>query len=186
LVALQHRFIHPLMFLVGFGLPTLIGYAWNGPLGALSGFLILGVLRVVCVQHTTFFINSLCHTIGNRPYSSRCSARDSWLMALFTFGEGYHNYHHEFQHDYRNGVKPWQFDPTKWAIWTMSKLGLASKLRTVPEEKILLSQAKERQRKLGHEPVETPEEDGESLIDMVPQVLRTMKQTVNPDRAAES
>jgi stearoyl-CoA desaturase (delta-9 desaturase) len=34
-------------------------------------------------------------------------------MALLTFGEGYHNYHHEFQHDYRNGVKPWQWDPTK-------------------------------------------------------------------------
>ncbi len=40
-------------------------------------------------------------------------------MALFTFGEGYHNYHHEFQHDYRNGVKPWQWDPTKWAIWAV-------------------------------------------------------------------
>jgi stearoyl-CoA desaturase (delta-9 desaturase) len=34
------------------------------------------------------------------------------LLALLTMGEGYHNYHHEFQHDYRNGVKPWQFDPT--------------------------------------------------------------------------
>ena len=65
----------------------------------------------------------MCHTLGSRPYSSRCSARDSWLMALLTFGEGYHNYHHEFQHDYRNGVKPWQFDPTKWAIWTLSCRG---------------------------------------------------------------
>jgi cytochrome b involved in lipid metabolism len=44
-------------------------------------------------------------------------------MALFTFGEGYHNYHHEFQYDYRNGVKPWQWDPTKWLIWILSKLG---------------------------------------------------------------
>jgi stearoyl-CoA desaturase (delta-9 desaturase) len=40
-------------------------------------------------------------------------------------GEGYHNYHHEFQHDYRNGVKPWQFDPTKRLIWTLSKLDLS-------------------------------------------------------------
>ena len=58
-------------------------------------------------------------------------------MALFTFGEGYHNYHHEFQHDYRNGVKPWQFDPTKWIIWTLSKAGLAKKLRRVPADTIL-------------------------------------------------
>ena len=50
-------------------------------------------------------------------------------MSLVTFGEGYHNYHHEFPYDYRNGVKPWQFDPTKWIIWTLSKVGLARKLR---------------------------------------------------------
>ena len=95
----------------------------RGPVGALGGFLIGGVARVVCLQHCTFFINSACHTLGSRPYSSRCSARDSWLMALFTFGEGYHNYHHEFQHDYRNGVKPWQFDPTKWTDLDLEQAG---------------------------------------------------------------
>jgi stearoyl-CoA desaturase (delta-9 desaturase) len=109
--------------------------------------LIAGVARVVFLQHCTFCINSLCHYIGRRPYSSYCSARDSWLMAVVTFGEGYHNYHHEFQHDYRNGVKPWQFDPTKWIIWTLSKVGLASKLRRVPSEKILLSELAEAQRR---------------------------------------
>lgn len=61
-------------------------------------------------------------------------------MAFFTFGEGYHNYHHEFQHDYRNGVKPWQFDPTKWIIWLLNKVGLAKNLRRVPYEKILLAE----------------------------------------------
>ena len=64
-------------------------------------------------------------------------------MALFTFGEGYHNYHHEFQHDYRNGVKPWQWDPTKWTIWTLSKLGLVAGLRRVPESRILLAEMRE-------------------------------------------
>ena len=61
-------------------------------------------------------------------------------MALFTMGEGYHNYHHEFQHDYRNGVKPWNWDPTKWIIWLLSKVGLTRNLRRVPEEKIRLAQ----------------------------------------------
>ena len=55
-------------------------------------------------------------------------------------GEGYHNYHHEFQHDYRNGVKPWQFDPTKWLIWTLSKLRLVRNLRRVPADKIRSAQ----------------------------------------------
>ena len=67
-------------------------------------------------------------------------------MALVTGGEGYHNYHHEFQHDYRNGVKPWQWDPTKWIIWTLSVLGLAKNLRRVPAEKILLAELAEAQR----------------------------------------
>ena len=106
-------------------LPAAIGYAWGGWTAALGAFLIAGVARVVAVQLCTFCINSLCHYIGKQTYSSRCSARDSWLMSLVTFGEGYHNYHHEFPYDYRNGVKPWQFDPTKWIIWMLSKVGLA-------------------------------------------------------------
>jgi len=69
-------------------------------------------------------------------------------MALLTFGEGYHNYHHEFQHDYRNGVKPWQFDPTKWIIWTLNKCGLASNLRQVSAQAIFLAELRETQRSL--------------------------------------
>lgn len=133
---------------VGFGLPAALGFLWNGAQGALAGFLINGILRVFVVQHTTFFINSLCHTIGNRPYSTSHSARNSWIMALFTFGEGYHNYHHEFQHDFRNGVKKWQFDPTKWAILFFNKIGWTYSLKRVPDEKILLAEIREKQRQL--------------------------------------
>jgi stearoyl-CoA desaturase (Delta-9 desaturase) len=69
---------------------------------------------------------------------------DSLFLALLTMGEGYQNYHHEFQHDYRNGVKPWQFDPTKWLIWTLSKLGLTLNLRRIPADKIESAQAQTR------------------------------------------
>ena len=148
LVMWQHRFCVLIGFGAGLILPALIGWVWGGLHAALGSFLLAGVMRVVCVQHSTFFINSLCHYIGKRPYSSRCTARDSWLMAIFTFGEGYHNYHHEFSHDYRNGVKPWQFDPTKWGIWFLSKLGLAKQLRRVPAEKIQLVEIAEKQRQL--------------------------------------
>jgi stearoyl-CoA desaturase (delta-9 desaturase) len=144
LVMWQHRHIHLLAIMVSFVLPTLAGFAWDGWVGALGGFLIGGVAKVVVLQHGTFLINSACHTIGRQPYSTRCSARDSFLMALFTFGEGYHNYHHEFQHDYRNGVKPWQWDPTKWLIWILSKLGLTSGLRRVPQETIYSTQTRLR------------------------------------------
>lgn len=149
LVMLQHKYVHWIGLVVGLIIPSALGYGWNAMMGmdpwigALGGFLIAGVARIVVAQHCTFFINSLCHTVGRQPYSSNHSARDSAVMAFLTFGEGYHNYHHEFQHDYRNGVKPWQWDPTKWTIWTLSKLGLVSDMRRVPDSKILLAEMRE-------------------------------------------
>jgi stearoyl-CoA desaturase (delta-9 desaturase) len=148
LLVWQDRYIHLIALTVAFVLPATIGFAWGGWKAALGAFLIAGILRVVVLQHATFCINSLCHYVGRQPYSSKCSARDSWLLAIVTMGEGYHNYHHEFQHDYRNGVKPWQIDPTKWIIWTLSKIGLAKQLRRVPTEKIVLCELAEAQRQL--------------------------------------
>lgn len=153
LVAWQHKWVHAISFTVSFIVPSIIGYyyaVFSGNLlpavGALGGFLIPGVARVVMVQHATFCINSLCHMVGKQPYSTEHSARDSWVAAIFTMGEGYHNYHHEFAWDYRNGVKPWQLDPSKWIIWTLSKLGLTSNLKRVPSERILLAETKEVSR----------------------------------------
>jgi len=154
LVMWQHRYVQWIGLVVGFVVPTLLGWAYGHFVTgtpaetALACFLIPGLLRTVVVQQGTFCINSLCHLFGRQPYSTRHSARDSWWVALLTFGEGYHNYHHEFQHDYRNGVKPWQFDPTKWIIWTLAKLGLASDLRTVPDTRILAAEVKERSKSL--------------------------------------
>jgi len=157
LVAWQHKWVHLISFVVSFIVPALIGYyyaLYSGNMlpsvGALGGFLIPGVARVVMVQHATFCINSLCHMIGKQPYSTDHSARDSWVAAIFTMGEGYHNYHHEFAWDYRNGVKPWQLDPSKWIIWTLSKLGLTSDLKRVANERILLAEAKEVSRIVEH------------------------------------
>lgn len=151
LVMWQQRFYVPIAVGFGFVLPAILGYLYSGWAGALGGFLLSGVARTTAVQHMTFFINSLCHTIGSQPYSNKCSARDSWLMAIFTFGEGYHNYHHEFQHDYRNGVKWWQWDPTKWTIWTLEKAGLVRGLRRVSEDKILLAQLTDTRRRLAEQ-----------------------------------
>jgi stearoyl-CoA desaturase (delta-9 desaturase) len=166
-VLLLYRWIHQLSLIVGFVIPSAIGWLYGGFISALGAFLIAGVARIVAVQQSTFCINSLCHTIGNRPYSSNCSARDSWIAALVTFGEGYHNYHHEFQHDYRNGVKPWQFDPTKWTIWLLSKIGLVSDLRRVPEVKILLAEIIEARRQIDSGLEILPKEFPESIGDLI-------------------
>lgn len=148
LVRWQHKYYVAIGVLAGFVLPAVLGWFYGGGEAALGAFLIAGVARTVFVHHSTFFINSLCHTLGTQPYSDRCTARDSWFMAFFTFGEGYHNFHHAFQHDYRNGVKAWQFDPTKWTIWLLAKVGLASQLRRVPDERIRHAEITEQQRQL--------------------------------------
>jgi stearoyl-CoA desaturase (delta-9 desaturase) len=140
---------------VALGIPLLVGFLTGRVLGCL---LIGGVLRIVISHHGTFFINSLCHMVGRRPYSTEHSARDSPIMAVLAFGEGYHNYHHSFPFDYRNGVKVWQFDPAKWMIWTLSRVGLAQDLRRAPEAAVLKAKievqfehAKERLQQVVHD-----------------------------------
>ena len=133
LVALQHRYYVILALIVGALLPAAIASLWGDALG---GLLVAGFLRLVLQWHATFSINSFAHLIGHRPYGTSTSARDSMITALISFGEGYHSFHHRFQADYRNGVHWWQFDPTKWFVWTMSRVGLASDLRRTPMEAI--------------------------------------------------
>ncbi|HEX4872326.1 MAG TPA: fatty acid desaturase [Nevskiaceae bacterium] len=130
IVSFQHRHYLGLALGMNIGFPLLIGSFFGDP----WGFLLLGgLLRLVLNHHFTFFINSLAHYWGRRPYTTANSARDNDLIALFTFGEGYHNYHHLFQWDYRNGIRWWMFDPTKWLIALCARIGLASKLKRVPE-----------------------------------------------------
>ncbi|HVS01694.1 MAG TPA: fatty acid desaturase [Thermoanaerobaculia bacterium] len=149
LVAWQHRWFVPLAAGFGLGLPAAVGAAhaaWSGgslAVGALGGFLIGGCARLVAVHHATFLINSLAHTMGRQPYDSSQSSRDSAILAFFTFGEGYHNFHHAFQSDYRNGVRPWHWDPGKWAIWMLSKVGLARNLRRTRPETILMAKVEQ-------------------------------------------
>lgn len=96
------------------------------------GALVLALLaRMFLVHHCTWFINSLAHMWGSKPYSTEHSAVNNWILAILTMGEGYHNYHHTFAGDYRNGIKWYQYDITKLVIWTASKFGLTSDLRTV-------------------------------------------------------
>jgi stearoyl-CoA desaturase (delta-9 desaturase) len=137
LVMWQHRNYLWLSIAVGFVLPTVIGYFLGSALGA---FALSAILRVVLVHHCTFFINSLCHIVGTRPYTDTNTARDSYIMALFSYGEGYHNYHHYFPSDYRNGIRWYHFDPTKWLIKILSFVGLVRDLKKVPQK--LIDQAK--------------------------------------------
>jgi stearoyl-CoA desaturase (delta-9 desaturase) len=94
--------------------------------------LVVGFLRLAFQWHMTFCVNSVAHCLGRRPYSNKTSARDSFVTAILTLGEGYHNFHHHFPRDYRNGHRWYHFDPTKWTVFVLSKLGLARALKRTP------------------------------------------------------
>ncbi len=132
-VMFQHRHYVLLTVLANIAVPLLLGI-WHGDI--IGTFLLVGLLRLVVNHHVTFFINSLAHFWGTRPYTKSNSARDNGWLAFLTYGEGYHNFHHLFQTDYRNGVRWWQWDPTKWMIGLCSRFGLASRLQRVPDFKI--------------------------------------------------
>lgn len=126
IVMFQHKHYLAIVLAMNVGLPLALGWM----LGDLWGvFLLGGLLRLVVSHHVTFFINSLAHMWGTRPYTDENTARDNPVLALVTYGEGYHNYHHIFQYDYRNGVKWWQFDPTKWLILSLSWVGITRNLK---------------------------------------------------------
>ena len=129
MLAFQHRHYVALVLLTNIGLPLAVGWLVGDVWGV---FLLAGVLRLVLSHHFTFFINSLAHMWGTRPYTEENTARDNPVLAVLTFGEGYHNFHHIFAHDYRNGVRWWQWDPTKWLIASLQYVGLTRKLKRTP------------------------------------------------------
>ncbi|AWL12488.1 Stearoyl-CoA 9-desaturase [Saliniradius amylolyticus] len=133
IVMFQHRHYLALTLLANFGVPMLLGWI-NGDIWGM--LLLAGVFRLVVVHHVTFFINSLAHIWGRQTYTDKNTARDNGILAFLTFGEGYHNFHHIFEYDYRNGIRWYQFDPTKWLIRGLSFVGLTSNLRRCPEERI--------------------------------------------------
>lgn len=129
LVRWQFRWNNWIGIVAGLGLPTLVGALFGRPLG---GLLWGGFLRIVVIHHTTFMVNSVAHLWGSRPYSDENSARDNGLLAFVTNGEGYHNFHHKFPSDFRNGMRWYQWDPTKWLIAALRVTGLAADLRKTP------------------------------------------------------
>jgi len=129
---LQHKYYLEMALMSGVVVPTLIaGLGWNDWMG---GFCYAVMARAFFTHHSTFLVNSAAHYFGDRPYSTAQTARDNVITAFLTMGEGYHNFHHEFPHDYRNGVRKWQYDPTKWIIYSLSLFGLTYNLNAYPRE----------------------------------------------------
>jgi stearoyl-CoA desaturase (delta-9 desaturase) len=109
-----------------FALPTLIGglvtMSWTG---AWSAFFWAGLVRVALLHHVTWSINSVCHVVGNRPFTSRDRATNFWPLAILSGGESWHNLHHADPTSARHGVLRGQIDISARVIWIFEKLGWA-------------------------------------------------------------
>lgn len=130
----QHDHYVPLLVATAYILPTVVaGYFWGDWKG---GYVYAGLARLCFVHQSTFCVNSLAHYLGETTFDDKHSPRDHLFTALVTIGEGYHNFHHQFPMDYRNAIRWYQYDPTKWFIKSMSFLGVASHLKAFPDNEV--------------------------------------------------
>ncbi len=133
LLVFQDKYEDCWMLIPNFLVTFLVGWYFQDYIGAVV--VCLG-LRLFFNHHCTFFINSLAHTYGSRPFDKNITAVNNYFISIPTFGEGFHNFHHAFPQDYRNGVRWFDFDPTKWLIWILHKCRLASDVKQVSAERI--------------------------------------------------
>lgn len=109
--------------------PAVAGLATWSWQGALQAFFWASVIRVGLLHHVTWSINSICHTIGNRPFVSRDQSANVWWLALLSMGESWHNLHHADPTCARHGVLRGQVDISARTIWLFEKLGWVSDVR---------------------------------------------------------
>jgi stearoyl-CoA desaturase (delta-9 desaturase) len=95
-------------------------------------FVVWGIfVRLIAVFHCTWLVNSATHMFGYRTYEAGDRSTNCWWVALLTYGEGWHNNHHAFQHSARHGLRWWEIDLTWMTIQLLQVLGLATKVKLV-------------------------------------------------------
>jgi stearoyl-CoA desaturase (delta-9 desaturase) len=103
-----------------------------------AGIIFIGLGRAI-QHHMTFCINSWSHIFGTENYSLT-TAKDSSFLSPLLLGENYHNFHHAFPQDYRNGHKWYHFDAHKWIIYIFYLTGLAYDLNITSSNRISAKQ----------------------------------------------
>ncbi len=117
----KYHFVPPILWAVAC---TLIG--------GFSGLIWGTVISTVILWHATYSINSLAHRIGRPRYETGDDSKNSWLLALLTLGEGWHNNHHFHQSSTRQGFYWWEIDITYYALLGLAKVGLVWDLKEPP------------------------------------------------------
>jgi stearoyl-CoA desaturase (Delta-9 desaturase) len=120
------------------GIPFVVG-AWADGWslrGGLIGLVWGGLVRIFLFQHMTWSVNSICHTFGRRHFVTSDESRNNWLIAITTFGEGWHNNHHAFPGSAVHGIKRGQIDMSWWIIRGLERLGLVWNVKVPTPERL--------------------------------------------------
>jgi len=102
----------------------------DGLHGLIWGYMVSTVL----LWHGSFAINSLAHVFGRRRYATSDDSRNSFLLAILTSGEGWHNNHHHYPSSARQGFRWWEVDVTYYVLRALSLVGLVWDLRRPPPD----------------------------------------------------
>ncbi len=121
------RWLHRFELAPAFAMGT-VAFLVGGWSGVVVGFF----WSTVLLYHATFCINSLAHVLGKKRYVTGDDSRNNWLLALVTFGEGWHNNHHAFQSSARQGFRWWEVDVTFYILTALSWLGLVWDMKRPP------------------------------------------------------
>jgi stearoyl-CoA desaturase (delta-9 desaturase) len=127
----------PLWTAVSLLIPPIAGGLWTMSWhGALTAFFWAGLVRVAMLHHVTWSINSICHTVGNRPFKSRDKSGNVWWLAIPSMGESWHNLHHADPTCARHGVLRGQIDTSARVIWLFEKFGWVYDVRWPVKERL--------------------------------------------------
>jgi stearoyl-CoA desaturase (delta-9 desaturase) len=122
--------LFPLITAASLLLPALAGGLWAGSwTGALTAFFWASLVRISLLHHVTWSINSICHTVGDRPFVSRDKSANVWWLAVASMGESWHNLHHADPTCARHGVLRGQLDSSARVIWLLERARLVTAVR---------------------------------------------------------
>ena len=117
---------HDLGFVIGYGVLT---YLVGGTTALVWGFFV----SIVLAWHITFCINSLAHVLGRRRYETSDDSRNNAVLAVLTFGEGWHNNHHHYQRSARQGFRWYELDLSYYGLKLLEVLHLVWDVEGVPD-----------------------------------------------------
>lgn len=127
--------LFPLWALLSLAIPPALAFTFTGrPEAALTALVWGGLARIFLLHHVTWSINSICHFYGKRPFNAPDMSTNNWALSLISLGESWHNNHHAFPSSAKQGLEPWQLDPSAWFISAMERLGVVSRIKLPSEQ----------------------------------------------------